>query len=528
MPRTAGPPQNSLSLSLLKVGMTPAAALKDIANLDHYSVKNGTKSIGDLYVARVLANEPRWTRYVKAHVAGAFPKLQNKTASALLFLQAAGRLFAITFGYGRSLLGRDVTEDRFGLTVTLNAVGAGSIRTTSKKSLDAFAHHTHTQAIRAGRLPQFGVNLEQDLLQAVTGEPEDAALGVRLVGKDALGVITRATLPQLPALLAQYVSEYGSTKYKKKYPEIDFIAEEQNASIVQALEAKLIKKIVAKDFERLWLAVPEIIDWSAVSGFRYTEKGSQLYEDLHIVEFLKHVRKPTTLTVDRLKQRRAYAIYSDGTRPAEDWPVFRCIHFELDHLGNSYVLSGGRWFRLKRDFVKTVDDFINPLLKKTHAFPKSSASEPEGKYNKRVSKALSGHILADRDTLQHGGGHSKIEFCDLFNKRREMVHVKRYGGSGVLSHLFAQGATAAELLLSDNDFRTKLRAKLPASHKALVPAANVRAEDFELVFGIIGRPGGTKKLSELIPFFSRVTLRRVAQRLKGFGFRVSVAWIPNK
>ncbi len=527
MPRTPGPRQTSLSLSLLKAGLTPTLAFKSLPTLQHYPVKDGATKIGDLYIAPVASNEPRWGRYVKAHVAG-FPKLQNKTVSAVMLVDAAGRTFAVTFGYGWGLLAKDVTEDRFGLTVTLNAVGAGSIRTTSKKSLDAFAHHTHTQAIRAGRLPQFGVNLEQDLLQAVTGAPDDPALGIRLVGKDALGIVTRAALPELPALLAKYVAEFASKKYKQKYPEIDYIAEEQNAAVIATLEAELIAKLIAKDFDRLWLAVPEIIDWSSVAGFRYRENGTELYDDLHITEFLRHVKKPGTLTVQRLKQKRAYAIYSDGTRPAEDWPVFRCIHFELAHKGNNYVLSGGRWFRLKPNFVKAVDDFVNPLLKSTHPYPKSTATEAEGKYNTRVSKALAGHFLADRDTIQHGGGQSKIEFCDLFNKSRHMVHVKRYGGSGVLSHLFAQGATAAELLLFDTDFRKKVRAKLPASHKPLVPPGNLRAEDFEVVFGIIGRPAGTKALSDLLPFFSRVTLRRVAQRLKGAGFKVSVAWIPNK
>ncbi len=527
MPRTAGPRQTSLSLSLLKPGLTPALAIKSIATLQHYPVKDGTKKLGELYIAPVASNEPRWSRYVKPHVAG-FPSLKNKNVSAVMLVDAGGRTFAVTFGYGLALLAKDVTEDRFGLTVTLNAVGASSIRTTSKKSLDAFAHHTHTQAIRAGRLPQFGVNLEQDLLQAVTGAPDDAALGVRLVGKDALGIVTRAALPDLPALLAKYVAEFGSKKYKTKYPEIDYIAEEQSAAVIKALDAELIKKIIAKDFDRLWLAVPEIIDWSGIAGFRYRENGTELYDDLHITEFLRHRRNLNTLTVDRLKQKRAYAVYSDGSRPADDWAVFRCIHFELDHGGSSFVLSGGRWFRLKPSFVKTVDDFVNPLLKAAHPFPKSSTTEDEGKYNKRVAKALAGHILADRDMIPHGGGHSKIEFCDLFNKKRHMVHVKRYGGSGVLSHLFAQGATAAELLLFDTDFRKKVRAKLPASHKSLVPTANLRAEDFEVVFGIVGRPVGTKSLSELLPFFSRVTLRRVTQRLKGAGFKVSVAWIPNK
>ena len=147
---------------------------------------------------------------------------------------------------------------------------------------------------------------------------------------------------------------------------------------------------------------------------------------------------------------------------------------------------------------------------------------PEPRKIKRAVDALeSGGVIAYPTDTVYGLG------CDLFNKKREMVHVKRYGGSGVLSHLFAQGATSAELLLFDTDFRTKVRGKLPAAYKSLVPAGGFQPKGFEVVYGIIGRPGGSKPLSQLLPFFSRVTLRRAAQRLKGAGYGVSVAWIPN-
>ena len=109
-----------------------------------------------------------------------------------------------------------------------------------------------------------------------------------------------------------------------------------------------------------------------------------------------------------------------------------------------------------------------------------------------------------------------------------MIHVKKYAGSGVLSHLFAQGANSAETLLFDGEFREKVRKRLPTTHQNLVGAAPPQASDYEVIYGIIGRPMGTKSLAEVLPFFSRLTLRRVAQKLQGAGYKVSVAWIPNR
>lgn len=444
-----------------------------------------------------------------------------------MFVPAGGRTFALAFGYGRSLMVLETLEDGFGLRVTLNTVPEGGIRTISKKSLDSFAHHTLTQAMRTGRLREFGVDLEQDLLQAVTGTPADPAMGVRIMGRDALGVLTKAALPELPALFERYLGEFKSNAYQKKYPDIDQMVEEQSPAVLAELERILLQKIVDREFERLWLAVPEIIDWSAIEGFRYTEHGDELYEDLHVTGFLAHVRDPGSLTIDRLKQRRAFAIDGSSGVASLEWSIFRCVHFETERGGDNYVLSSGKWFRLKRDFVAAVDHFVVPLLAPS-SLPAANSKEDEAQYNARAAGALPDCALMDRAVVSHGGGHSKIEFCDLFTKGKQMVHVKKYAGSGVLSHLFAQGANAAEMLLFDGGFRQKVRAGLPSSYRDLVGLTPPRASDFEVAYGIIGRPMGTKSLAEVLPFFSRVTLRRVAQRLQGAGFKVSVAWIPNR
>ncbi len=55
----------------------------------------------------------------------------------------------------------------------------------------------------------------------------------------------------------------------------------------------------------------------------------------------------------------------------------------------------------------------------------------------------------DKKNIPYGGGYSRIEFCDLFSKSKQMIHVKRYGGSSVLSHLFNQGLVSGECTPQD-------------------------------------------------------------------------------
>jgi uncharacterized protein (TIGR04141 family) len=59
----------------------------------------------------------------------------------------------------------------------------------------------------------------------------------------------------------------------------------------------------------------------------------------------------------------------------------------------------------------------------------------------------------DRKDIPHGGGPSRIEFCDRYSRSRAMIRTKRYHGSRVLSHLFAQGVVSAQAFLRSSELR---------------------------------------------------------------------------
>jgi len=113
---------------------------------------------------------------------------------------------------------------------------------------------------------------------------------------------------------------------------------------------------------------------------------------------------------------------------------------------------------------------------------------------------------------------SPIEFCDLYSLDRKIIHVKRYGGSDVLSHLFAQGTVSAELFLLDSNFRVELNTKLPPEFKLENPESRLNPGSYTIFFAIVYESDGPLKL----PFFSRVSLRQAFRRLEGFGFNVGL------
>lgn len=102
----------------------------------------------------------------------------------------------------------------------------------------------------------------------------------------------------------------------------------------------------------------------------------------------------------------------------------------------------------------------------------------------------------DRRLVPYGGGYSRVEFCDVYAINKKMIHVRRYGGSSVLSHLFAQGLISGELFAFDGGFREKLNDELPDSHWLVDAVLRPNPQDTKsYVQSLANRPVGLIFLS---------------------------------
>lgn len=472
-----------------------------------------------LYIKKTSPAPPKWASLFEDYLdIGA---LAVPGVSAALFVRNRGKCFVLTFGQGgRFLLKDEVWEDRFGLHTALNSVDPKSFRCVDVQSLNAIQSHTRIQSGEETTSDQFGLDVEQDMLKAIVGAPLDPALGTRMTGGDALQVSVKMDLSDLPSLLDEYRKKFEADLSEENYQWVHNISAVKSTALITKLEVALDARLAAKQFDGIWLSIPEIIDWTIVKGFMYTNGGSAIYPDVNLDGFLKTVKAGTQLTVGLLHQRKVMCADSDHKPVFKSWPAFKCLYAEIDLDGDKYVLNDGRWFGVATDFVKKTDADFAKISQSKLKLPEYKGNG-EGAYNASVAAAEPTRyaLLDDKQKVTHGGGHGQVEVCDLLSVDRELIHIKIYSKSSVLSHLFAQGFVSGQLIQVDAEFRKKVIAKLKGPFSKLLDLHTKPSQDqFTVVYAVISDVSGKLHL----PFFSRVNLNNTAKMLRGFGYKVEL------
>lgn len=507
---------NKLTIYLIK---------DEIADFDEVA-KDGSESfdvdVGTFYMLPSKIRPPGW---VVEFFGAALPDLDLRVSSARgLFITRAEhngkqRIFAITFGAGRFLLEDGVIEERFGLRVTLNSVMENSLRSIDKVSLGATSKHSREQISQAGGADSFGIDIEQDLISAATGKSRVERFGKVVSGKDSLAVSAKFDVSNIGELLNTCLEQYSSTDYQKDFGWIDHIKDIRDKHQTENLDDELLARINRAELEKIWLVPPEIIDWADVKGFRHVRrKRAELEPDLTLLDLLAAINKEP-LTIDHLKNSKIHLVSAKTDEVASSWRAYQCIYAEVELDGRFFILNSGKWYAVNKDFTEIIKrDFDSTSVATLNFIEYTTAHANENGYNKALSVSIPNACCMDAKTVLHGGGKSSIEFCDVLTAENQLIHVKRYSGSGQLSHLFAQGVTSAEIFAGDESFRTKLNDKLPVGHKIADPATRPDTTKFEIVYGIISK--SAKDLD--IPFFSKVTLKNAKSRLIGLGYKVSI------
>jgi uncharacterized protein (TIGR04141 family) len=412
--------------------------------------------------------------------------------------------FAVTFGQGGwQLLKKGSWEERFGLITTLNMVDDKTIRSLDKSNMGVSPKQSREQAIALSSMQDFGIDKEQDLIKSVTGKCSETEIGTSITGRDSLHISSKTNLSNLDDLLKTVYRNYKSDEYKEKYPWIGNISELRDKILIERLNNELVEKLNGGNYDYIWMAVPDIIDWNGVESFRYSADKRQEFKDLATKDFVSVLNSKgiDILSTDVLKSQKVEMVDGDGNIVGSHWSVYHCVYAEIVVDDLQYILNNSKWFLIDKDFKDSINDSYNEILDEEVDLPCYYGGEEEKVYNARFAADRS-FVLMDRKTIP--------EFCDVYDhKNKTLYHIKRYGSSAPLSHLFNQGLVSAETMLSEKSYRSKVNKALGVDE--FVPAdVRPNAGDYKVVYGVISNSNG--KLA--IPFFSRVTLKHIRDTLQ--------------
>jgi len=515
---------NKLSVYLIKSGyIQHGDILKNFEELKQKEIQN----VGMFYYGESYTYKPSWIKNFFGEALDEVHTLHNASSKAILLVEIAeagnNRIFAIPFGYGWQFLKQGVHEERFGLKTALSIIDADHLRKIDKKNMSVAPKDTREQLSKSGIAADFGIDIEQDLICSITGKSKDKEnFGKTITGKDSLSVSVKTNLSSIKNFLTICLQRYLSDEYKKDFGWIDQMAEVKDLNLSTELNNNLIGNLRNNNFGKTWMAVPEIVEWEHVSGFKYKQSDIELKDDICIEDFLSALTggEKINLNYDFLKNRSVYCFNASDNQIRHSWNAYNCIYCEVeDKKGKTFLLNNGKWYEIEKDFADEVNaDFC--VLRRAGSLISlpDYQHDNEAKYNEAISENDKNLYCMDRKLINHGGGCGKLEFCDLFSRDKKIIHVKRYGGSSVLSHLFSQGLVSGELFLGDKKFRAKVNEKLGDGFKIQDISQRPTPSEYEIVFGIIS----SSPHDLHIPFFSKVSLRNAKRKLETFGYKVSL------
>lgn len=496
--------------------------------------------IGDvslkLYYKYTGGLSPRWYRnYLKQND----NKLKVNYASGLIFKKLAYKdtlkRFVISFGGAESMINTEYLEPRFGLKIALNL--ADKIFSISKNSISTTMARIRETAIQDQELSDFVFDLEEDLLKGIVVKPKKNTITEsNIAGNIGLSISTEKSFDDIDFVLTQCMDYYNGEEYKTNYPFLDNMIElNPKSDLIMKIYDLILDSIKNKEIDKVWFAPLDDINWEVVESYSFYKYRisknkrstldvvnsinfdtiySYIIEDIDVINDLKI-----------LKKYKIIINSTNGEYSNKMWSFFDCMYASITLKDKHYVLNEGSVYEIKQEFYKDYEKSYQKL-DIFPSLPTGLKSQTERDYLEVVCDLDPNLLLVDQKLVYRNRG--SFEPCDIFKiDEKNFIHVKKYGSSKILSHLFAQAIVSADLFMN-NSFKDDVIKNLNSicyddSFKYLTYS------DCIVTMAIITEKEIPSDGLLKIPFFSMVNVVRTVEQIKNWGYKnVGLMFIEAK
>lgn len=338
-----------------------------------------------------------------------------------------------------------------------------------------------------------------------------------LTGGDIFSLTVERDIENIDEFLIFCYKRYKENTYKEKFAWIDNIKYVKDKTTISLLNQKLIEEIKAKNYDKVWMAVPEVVLWEDIKDFKISGV-EETDGDIYIEKVVDSLRNEL-VDITQLQGKKIYArSANDDDKNAYEWTAYKCIIAEIDLDERQYCLNNGKWYKIDNTFVTTINEKYSSIELCKTDFAEYTNNAKEDVYNSDLHDFLNGSYLLHTYKIPIGGGQgNNIEPCDLLWDNK-MIHVKKNGGSSVLSHLFNQALVAGQAWL-DARFRNQLRQKMLAAGAPDFISEPFRSSEYEIIIAIINKFHDERPK---IPFFSKVAVCFATTNMKNLGYNVKL------
>lgn len=490
---------------------------------DLYPLKTILSDSSILYYRNNQGYSPKWYKnYLKQNDR----LLKIGYASGLVFklVEYNGKefKFAIAFGGGEGFLKMENFFSRFGMKIALNL--ADKIYSIKKNTVSDAMTNVREDATKGLEFESFTFDIEKDLLNGVAVIPKTNSFAVgNIVGRDFLSFTTECEFNNLDQLLIECLKVHEKDDYLEDYAFIDNIEEVSPKNpIIDKIYEEVLTAYVQKDEGRVWFSpadtndIDRITEYLFYTGRHNENKRLDAFRDELNTEKVYEFISKKNITIESItdfKKIKIEVVYDDGSY-GDGWNLFECLYASIEYQSDQYVINGGKLYKVKKTYYDGFEDEYT----KIRVFPSIlniDKKQCEGSYNEAVCLSNSGRFtLLDKKLVPHN--NRKIEVCDVFdNEEKAFIHVKKYGTSSLLSHLFAQATVSAELF-KDLDFKPHIIKKMNEQN----PHGNydlLQFNESKVIIAIITNREIPENGYVKLPFFSKVnavsTLRHIKDRL---------------
>lgn len=471
-------------------------------------------------------SRPKWV--------GLFESVQGADLSSatitgvrgLIVFERHERVFCFTFGHARHFIDPTSIERYFGLKVALSMSDPGLIKSIDKTNIERLPLRSRDQSSKYIALSEFEFRFDWEILKSLTSVVRQDTDDYEMVsGSDSVSLYTDIVLQDIPEIADRLWSAYHDDSYKEKYPWIDYIVPVRDKALIQTLNNQLVDMVNRGEYSSVWAAPPSMVDFNNFSGFCYRRPrgGSQpcTSPDLDLSNCLQFKGIEGNVQLSQLKSTKVYLYNADSVQ-VDCWSLFLCINGELNYQEEFYLLSEGDWYRIDSEFSDAVNAYLDQFPRSEISFP-NYRNEHERPYLERICRDNGFHLM-DRKNVKPNGATSPIEFCDLLTPSHDLIHVKKYSSSSVLSHFFSQAYVSAETLLREPAIVDQVNDHLREEGSFQFHFDNEKhPRESKIILAIMQAREGDLHM----PFFSKVNFRQYSQKIRNMGFTVELAKIAR-